>query len=152
MHPKPEETLCENIKVYGYWRSHEDLKGLEALSIDYGLYLNDSITSILNEKVMLKLKHLRIETWFRDLDTKTARKIVNNFGNLESLTIIAGGNLPERSVKILLRGLKNLKEINLIGFKNHQELDQEKFLDYVRIYGKKLRKLQVVGKGLNIVI
>lgn len=99
--------------------------------------------SSLNEKVLLKLNYLHLNLAIKNIDTKTARRIVNNFGNVEFLKIDNCGHVPERSFKILLRGLKSLREIYLFSITNRLS---EQVLDYVKTYGKKLQRIHL---GVN---
>jgi hypothetical protein len=115
-------------------------KNLEHLTVKCDFYILDEPQIIkLDEKVLLKLRHL--DMTFNDyFTTKHARKFVNNFCNLEYLKIENALNISNRSVKILLRGLKNLKEIHLIRSCDRLSMN---VLNYLKIYGKNLEKVSM---------
>lgn len=123
--PNLKKLDCMISKTEVIEKLMEYFEDLEYLSILNGCdWDNEFIQSSLNEKPMLKLKHLHLQGWMRNIDIKTARKIVRNFSNLEYLWIDECGRLSEKFVKVLLRGLKNLKELHLGKIRRKNNLSE----------------------------
>jgi hypothetical protein len=117
-------------------------RNLEELKIEYNTYKNGSQPQFsLDEKVLLKLKHLHLENCRFKLNTKIARKLVNSFPNLEHLEIYSFDGLTARCIKILLRGMKRLKVLDL-EYGRSAVIPMEKLDELVMSYAKCLEKIQ----------
>jgi hypothetical protein len=116
-------------------------RNLEELKIEYNTYNKESQPQFsLDEKVLLKLKHLHLENCRFRLNTKVARKLVNNFPNLEYLEIDGFDGLTARCIKILLRGMRRLKVLDL-EYGHSNLIPMEKIYELVLCYAKCLEKI-----------
>jgi Leucine-rich repeat (LRR) protein len=118
-------------------------RNLEELKIEYNTYKKGRTQKqlSLDEKVLLKLKHLYLENCQFRLNTKVARKLVNNFPNLEHLEIYSFVGLTARCIKILLRGMKRLKVLDL-EYGQSSLISEEKLDELVLCYAKCVEKVQ----------
>jgi hypothetical protein len=117
-------------------------RNLEELQIEYYTYQEENQPQFsLDEKVLLKLKHLHLQDCQFRMNTKVARKLVNNFPNLEYLKIDSFVGLTARCVKILLRGMKRLKDLDLEDGCSDL-IPMEKVDELVFAYGKSVMKIQ----------
>jgi hypothetical protein len=154
------KELADNIpnlkKLRMKTRSHKVIehvlryfRNLQELKIEYNTYKKGNQPPFsLDEKVLLKLKHLHLENCQFKFNTKVARKLVNNFPNLEHLEIYSFVGLTARCVKILLRGMKRLKVLDLeYGYSTWISL--EKLRELVMCYAKCLEKIQTPQETLE---
>lgn len=94
----------------------------------------------LDQKVLLQLKSLHIKKFNLPLDSKFARKLVNNFPNLQNLQIDYCDGIAKRALKILLRHMKQLKKLTL-------SLDAEEILFGVKKnYKKAFKNAKILKK------
>jgi hypothetical protein len=134
-------TVIEHVLRY--------FRNLEELKIEYNTYKKGSQPPFsLDEKVLLKLKHLHLYDCRFKLNTKVARKLVNNFPNLEHLDIYSFDGLTARCVKILLRGMKRLKVLDL-EYGRSAVIPMEKLDELVMCYAKCLEKIQTPQETLE---
>lgn len=119
----------------------KNFKNLEHLVIDMEPYFSRLPGCVFHSdgQTLLNLKTLHIKNSF-EIDTKTAKKIVVNFTNLEELIFDFTQQFNDECVKILVRGLKKLRVFKL---QNCSKRLTKNSLKYLKEYGKNLKNVLI---------
>jgi hypothetical protein len=126
------------------WKYFENLEHLHVCYYSVKLRFRSDLD---DGRVLEKLKFLYLIQEYFCLVQETAEILVHDFPNLEELHISDVSLMPYESIKILLRGLKNLKVLYICD--NFEHKDSNVLINYVKEFGRNLKLFHISCIKLN---
>jgi hypothetical protein len=145
-------VLESNFQYTDVWKC---FKNLEYLHISHTCNYYDNLTykklrfryDVETGEILEKLKNLAINYGYFSLVQETAEILVHDFPNLEELYLSNVSLMPYESIKVLLKGLKNLKVLYIRD--NFEHKDSNVLVNYVEEFGRNLKLFHISCIKLN---